>query len=86
MTPAEAISAATINGAYALGCARSVGSLELGKAADVLILNTPDYRDLTQHFGMNLVHMTMRRGELIYKEGEVAPRAAQDFSLSPTWD
>jgi imidazolonepropionase len=86
MTPAEAISAATINGAYALGRADRVGSLELGKEADVLILNASDYRDLTQNFGMNLVHMTMKRGEFIYKEGEVAPRAAQEFSLTPAWD
>jgi imidazolonepropionase len=86
MTPAEAISASTINGAYALGRAERVGSLELGKMADLVILNTPDYRDLAQNFGMNLVHMTMKRGQVIYKEGDVAPRAARDFGLSPTWD
>lgn len=86
MTPEEAISAATINGAHALGRAEREGSLELGKAADLLILNISDYRDLTNNFGMNLVHMTMKRGEFIYKEGEVAPRAAGDFSLSPALD
>ena len=46
MTPAEAISAATINGAHALACADTVGSLEPGKSADILILNISDYRDL----------------------------------------
>jgi imidazolonepropionase len=86
MTPEEAISASTINGAYALGRAGRVGSLELGKVADLVILNTPDYRDLAQNFGMNLVHMTMRRGQVIYKEGDVAPRAARDFALTPAWD
>ncbi|MBZ5625982.1 MAG: amidohydrolase family protein [Acidobacteriia bacterium] len=85
MTPEEAISAATINGAHALGRAERVGSLELGKAADLVILNISDYRELTHHFGMNFVHMTMKRGEFIYKEGEVAPRAPEDF-LSPAWD
>ena len=86
MTPAEAISAATINGAYALGRAKQVGSLEVGKAADLVILNTSDYRGLTNNFGMNMVHMTMKSGQFIYKEGEVAPRAAQEFSVSPAWD
>lgn len=83
MTAAEAISAATINGAHALGCAERVGSLEFGKSADVLILNIADYRDLARRFGTNLVHMTMKRGEFIYKEGEVAPRPAED--LRPVW-
>jgi len=83
MTPAEAISAATINGAHALGCADKVGSLEPGKSADLLILGISDYRELAHHFGMNLVHTTMKRGEIIYQEGEVAPRPPKD--LRPAW-
>jgi len=51
--------------------------------ADLVILNTSDYRDLTNNFGMNLVHMTMKRGRPIYKEGEIAPRAARDSSVVP---
>lgn len=82
-TPAEAISAATINGAHALGCAAQTGSLEPGKSADVLILNTSDYREMANHFGMNLVHLTMKRGEFIYKEGEVAKRPVEE--LTPAW-
>ena len=83
MPVAEAISAATINGAHALGCASRTGSLELGKSADLLILNLGDYRELGHHFGTNLVHMTMKRGDFIYKEGEVAPQPAEQ--LAPTW-
>ena len=71
----EAISAATINAAYALGCAEKVGSLEPGKSADLLLLNAGDYRDLQYSLGTNLVHLTMKRGKFIYKEGEVAPLA-----------
>jgi imidazolonepropionase len=71
MTPAEAISAATINGAHALGRADRIGSLELGKSADLVILNVSDFRELAHHFGTNLVHMTMKRGEFIYEEGRV---------------
>jgi imidazolonepropionase len=83
MTPAEAITAATINGAHALGCAGKHGSLEPGKLADLLILNISDYRELAHHFGTNLVHSTMKRGEFIYEEGLVAPRPARD--LRPVW-
>jgi imidazolonepropionase len=83
MTPAEAISASTINGAHALGCAAKVGSLEPGKSADLLILNISDHRELAHHFGMNLVHSTMKRGQFIYEEGEVAPRLPKD--LRPAW-
>lgn len=83
MTPAEAVTAATINGAHALGCADKLGSLEPGKLADLLILNISDYRELAHHFGTNLVHSTMKRGEFIYEEGSVAPRPARD--LRPAW-
>ena len=83
MTAAEAVTAATINGAHALGCADKLGSLEPGKLADLLILNISDYRELAHHFGTNLVHSTMKRGEFIYEEGPVAPRPARD--LRPAW-
>ncbi len=79
LTAAEAISAATINGAHALHCADRAGSLEPGKQADLLILNTADYREMEHHFGMNLVHLTMKRGEFIYKEGEVAKRQIEEL-------
>jgi imidazolonepropionase len=71
MTPAEAISAATINGAHALRMADRVGSLEFGKQADVLILNVPDYREIAYHFGTNQVVMTLKRGELVYHAAKV---------------
>ena len=82
MTAAEAINAAIINGAYAAGCADRVGSLEHGKSADLVILNVSDYRELANHFGMNLVHLTMKRGEFIYQEGDVAPVPAEDLRLA----
>ena len=79
MTIEEAICAATVNGAHALGCAERVGSLEPGKAADLLVLNAGHYRDLEHSLGTNLVHLTMKRGKFIYKEGEVAPLQADIF-------
>ncbi len=68
----EAIAAATINAAHAVGIANRVGSLEAGKAADLLVLNTRDYRDLGHCLGNNLVHTTIKSGVAIYREGEVA--------------
>jgi imidazolonepropionase len=79
MTIEEALSAATINGAHSLGCAEKVGSLEPGKSADLLILNAGNYRDLELSLGTNLVHLTMKRGRFIYKEGEVTPRSIADL-------
>ncbi len=74
MTPSEAISAATINGAHAIRRADRCGSLEYGKDADLLVLNAADYRELPFRFGMNLVRMTIKRGEIIYREGKVLCR------------
>jgi imidazolonepropionase len=64
LTPAQAIAAATINGAAAISCAERVGSLEVGKQADLLILNVSDYRHLGYRFGQNLVSMVIKRGQV----------------------
>jgi imidazolonepropionase len=64
LTPAQAIAAATINAAAAVGRADLVGSLEPGKQADLLILDIPDYRHLGYRFGANLVEMVIKKGEI----------------------
>jgi imidazolonepropionase len=71
LTPEEAISAATINGAHAIARADRIGSLEPGKDADLLLLNAEDYRDAGRYIGSNLVHLTMKRGRCVYREGRV---------------
>jgi len=72
MSPAEAISAATINSACALGCGDRCGSLQPGKHADLIMANVEDYRDIARQFGVNHVHMVVKNGAIIYQEGEVA--------------
>jgi imidazolonepropionase len=65
LTPAEALAAATLNAACAVGRGDLVGSLEVGKLADVLILETPDYRHLAYRVGENLVETVVKRGEVV---------------------
>ncbi len=65
LTPAEAINAATINAAYALNLGQYVGSLEVGKQADVIVLDVPDYRHLGYRFGTNLVETVVKRGIVV---------------------
>jgi imidazolonepropionase len=65
LTPAEALNAITINAAHAIGLGHQVGSLEVGKQADLLVLNAPDYRQLTYWLGRNLVQQVVKRGHVI---------------------
>jgi len=68
MTPAEAISAATINGAYALGRADRLGSLEPGKQADLIVMDVGDYREIPYYFAVNHCVMTVKRGQVIHRK------------------
>jgi imidazolonepropionase len=65
MTPAEAITAATINAAYALRRERQVGSLEPGKSADLGIFDLNDYREIPYYFGVNKCWMTIKKGRVV---------------------
>jgi len=64
ITPAQAIVAATLNAAAAIGRADRIGSLEVGKQADILILDIPDYRHLGYRFGTNLVQTVIKQGHV----------------------
>jgi imidazolonepropionase len=63
LTPAQAIAAATINAAYAIRREQSIGSLEVGKQADLLVLDVPDHRHLGYRFGTNLVRQVVKNGK-----------------------
>jgi imidazolonepropionase len=66
LTPAEAISAATFNAAYALRRAHRLGSLEPGKQADLVVMDLDDYREIPYYFGVNHCVMTVKEGRIIY--------------------
>ena len=65
LTQAQALVASTLNAAHAIGRGWEIGSLENGKQADILILDTADYRQLGYRFGTNLVTTVIKRGQLI---------------------
>jgi imidazolonepropionase len=67
MIPAEVFGAATINSAHAIGLEREVGSLEVGKKADIILLDIPDYKYLPYHYGINHVKMVMRHGQIVHQ-------------------
>jgi imidazolonepropionase len=64
ITPAQAIAASTINSAHAIRRADMVGSIEVGKQADMLILSVPNYRFLGYRYGTNLVKQIVKRGRV----------------------
>lgn len=65
MLPSEALNACTINAAHALGMGGQIGSIEVGKQADLLLLATPDYRHLAYQLGGNLVETVVKRGQIL---------------------
>jgi imidazolonepropionase len=65
LLPSETLNAVTINAAFAIGLGASIGSLEVGKQADVLILETDDYRQLAYEFGGNFVVSVIKKGEIV---------------------
>ena len=66
MSPAEALTAATINAAHSLGLATRIGSLETGKDADLAVFDLSDYREIPYYFGVNYCWLTLKCGKVIY--------------------
>lgn len=64
LTPEEALTALTINGAAALGREKKVGSIDVGKKADLILLKFPSYKFLPYHVGMNIVDTVIKDGVL----------------------
>jgi imidazolonepropionase len=67
LLPAEALTALTLNAAAALGRGDRLGSLEVGKQADLLICDVPDYRHLFYHYGVSHVSRVIKRGRVVWQ-------------------
>lgn len=72
MTPEETIAASTINAAHAIRRAHEVGSLEVGKKADIIIVDMPTYRQLPYWLGANMVSMVIKKGKVVVKNNAPA--------------
>lgn len=68
MTPQEVINAMTINSAYAINRGDTVGSIEKGKKADILIMDAPNENYIVYHFGINHVASVIKDGKLLINE------------------
>lgn len=65
MSPEEAVVALTINGAAAIGREKKLGSLDVGKSGDVIILEFPSYRYIPYHVGVNCVETVIKKGQIV---------------------
>ncbi|HEX5736066.1 MAG TPA: imidazolonepropionase [Blastocatellia bacterium] len=65
MTPAEALTAATVNAAYSLNRGARIGTIESGKQADIVVFDCPDYRQIPYFFGINHASTVIKRGRVV---------------------
>lgn len=72
MTVEEALTAATLNGAFSLGLVSEIGSIEVGKRADLVLLDAPNVLHLVYHFGVNLVRDVLRDGRFMVRDQRLA--------------
>lgn len=70
MTAAEALAASTINAARSLGVGSEVGSIDVGKKADLVVLNAPNHAFLPYHFGVNLVETVVKDGKIVVNKSD----------------
>jgi len=69
MTSVEAILASTVNAAYSLDLGDRIGSLEVGKRADFLLLPVEDVREVAYWFGVELVTEVWKAGQCVFRRG-----------------
>ncbi|MBT2725710.1 imidazolonepropionase [Bacillus sp. ISL-75] len=78
MTPAEVITATTINAAHAVNRGKEIGSLEVGKKADVTIFNVGNYMKLQYSYGVNHTETVVKNGQVVVRGGQLV----EELSLS----
>jgi imidazolonepropionase len=73
ITTEEAVTALTINGAAALNRADTIGSIDVGKKGDVIVLEFPSYKYIPYHIGMSTVEKVVKDGNLVFEKGVKNP-------------
>lgn len=71
MTSAEALTATTINAAHSINRAHEIGSLEVGKKADIIIFDAPNHRFFSYNYGINLAEKVFKNGKLVAESGRI---------------
>lgn len=71
LTPSDIVRGVTINAAYAINREKTIGSLEEGKKADILVFNSPSIEYLMYRFGANLISQVWKEGRLVVEDGSV---------------
>jgi len=71
MTPAEVVTAVTINAAHAINRGKEIGSIEIGKQADISIFNVPNYMQLVYYYGMNHTDTVIKKGKVVVSGGQL---------------
>jgi len=71
LLPEEIINAMTINAARAIDRDKTLGSIEEGKIADLVLFNTPNLDYLVYHFGINSVDIVIKKGKIVVESGEI---------------
>ncbi|MDO9629265.1 MAG: imidazolonepropionase, partial [Acholeplasmataceae bacterium] len=71
MSPEEILNAVTINAAYHLGLGHQVGSIEIGKRADLVIMNAPNLSYILYHFGINHTSDVIIEGKIVVKNRQI---------------
>ncbi|HWR60644.1 MAG TPA: imidazolonepropionase [Clostridia bacterium] len=71
LTPEEIIKGMTLNAAHGIDRAREIGSLEVGKKADIVILDAPNLEYVVYHFGINHVDTVIKNGKKVVEAGKI---------------
>ena len=71
LTIEEALTGATLNAAAAIGLAAEIGSIEVGKRADIAVLDGPTYHHLVYHYGVNPIRHVIENGRVVVSDGVI---------------
>jgi imidazolonepropionase len=74
ITIEEAVTALTINGAAAVDRADKIGSIDVGKAGDAIILESPSYKYIPYHIGVSCVEKVIKNGNLVFDKENLISR------------